>query len=143
VAPAFDDISCPAPAFQSFRYTVEHGPCPPSSDCSGFTELGASGLLRHDCVGRLPPMVYEAMVSAADRDAAIAVLTDPALIAALDLGKPPCQPPTDLFETMILVAGDRMHGNSVTGCMQPPIAAARAMLDKLVQKYLAGRCGIP
>jgi hypothetical protein len=143
-APAFDDISCPKPAtFESFRYEKGAGPCPPNSDCSAFTELQASGLLRVDCYGQVPVTVHEAMVPAADRDAVVATLTDPALVSLLDLGKPPCPPPTDVGESMTLSAGGRKHTNQVTLCQQPPIAAARGALEKLVQTYLPGRCPKP
>ncbi|HXU83984.1 MAG TPA: hypothetical protein VN914_21465 [Polyangia bacterium] len=139
--PAFDDISCPRlGAFESFVDGGGSGPCPPNSDCSWSTELQASGLLRHDCSGQFPMAVHEAMVPAAERDATIAVLTDPALVSLLDLGKPPCQPPTDVGETMTLTAGGKKHSNSVTFCQQPPIENARQALNKLVQKYLIDRC---
>ena len=139
--PAFDDISCPRPAaFESFRYTTGSGPCPPNSDCSSMSELLANGTFRHDCDGQLPVVVHETMVSAADRDAAIAVLTDPALVSLLDLGKSPCQPPTDIFEAMTLTAGGRQHTNSVTFCRDAPIEAARRALQKLLEKYLVSRC---
>jgi hypothetical protein len=141
VPPAFDDISCPkAGAFESFLYTSGSGPCPPNSDCSSFTELLALGLLRHDCSGQLPVVVHETMIPAVDRDAVIAVLTDPALVALLDQSGPPCQPPTDVFESMTLVAGGKIHKNAVTFCKQPPIETARSALNKLVQRYLISRC---
>jgi hypothetical protein len=141
VPPAFDDISCPKTgAFESFTYSKGGGLCPPSSDCSSFTELRASGLLRHDCMGQLPAVVHEAMVSASDRDAAIAALTDPALVALLDQPGPLCQPPTDVFEGMSLMAGGKVHKNSVTFCTQPPLTAAKGALSKLVAQYLAGKC---
>jgi hypothetical protein len=139
VAPAFDDISCP-PAFTSFLWTEASGPCPPNSDCSEATELLASGVLRKDCDNQLPVVVHEAMVSAADRDAAIAILSDKALVALLDQPGAPCQPPTDVFESMTLVEGGRTHKNSVTVCPNPPIASARKILDALVEKYLPNRC---
>jgi len=96
--------------------------------------------LRVDCYGQVPVVVHEATVPAADRDAAIATLTDPALVTLLDLGKPPCPSPTDIGESMTLTAGGRKHTNSVTLCPQPPIASARKTLENLVQKYLPGRC---
>jgi hypothetical protein len=144
VPPAFDDISCPKTGpFESFHYTVGGGPCPPNSDCVSSTELLASGLLRHDCNGQLPAVVHEALVPPADRDAVIPLLIDPALVALLDQSGPPCLPPTDVFETMVLMAGGVAHKNSVTLCQQPPIATARSALNKLVQRYLAGKCPKP
>jgi hypothetical protein len=141
VPPAFDDISCPrTAAFESFLYTLSGGPCPPNSDCSSSTELLASGLLRHDCMGQLPVAVHEALVPAADRDAVIAVLIDPALVALLAQSGPPCQPPTDVFEGMTLMSGGMIHKNSVTLCQQPPISSARSALQKLVAKYLPAKC---
>jgi hypothetical protein len=144
VPPAFDDISCPrTAAFESFLYTKGGGLCPPGADCSSTTELLASGLLRHDCMGQVPVVVHEATVPAADRDTAIAVLTDPALVKLLDQPGPPCQPPTDISEVMVLSAGGQPHKNSVTLCTQQPIESARSVLDKLVFRYLAGKCPKP
>ena len=144
VPPAFDDISCPkAGAFESFLYTKGGGLCPPGGDCTSTTELLASGLLRHDCMGQVPPVVHETIVPPADRDAVVAVLTDPALVALLDQPGPPCQPPTDVSEVMVLMAGGQPHKNAVTLCQQPPIVAARGALEKLVFKYLAGKCPKP
>src|SRR6185295_9760873 len=107
-------ISCPKlGAFESFHYEMGAGPCAPNSDCSRFTDLQASGLLRVDCYGQVPVVVHEATVSAADRDDVVATLTDPALVSLLDLGKIPCQPPTDVGESMTLAAGGRKHTNQV------------------------------
>jgi hypothetical protein len=141
VPPAFDDISCPkSGAFERFLYNAGGGLCPPNSDCSTSTELLASGLLRHDCMGQIPVVVHEAMVSPGDRDAVIAVVTDPALVALLDQPNPPCQPPTDVSESMALFFGGKTHKNSVTLCQQQPIVTARNALAKLVARYLAGKC---
>jgi hypothetical protein len=140
-APAFDDISCPRlGAFETFEDNLGAGPCAPNDDCSSFFELRASGLLRVDCYGQVPVVVHEVMVPAADRDATIAVLTAPALVTLLDLGKPPCPPPTDVGETMTLTAGGQRHTNSVTLCTNAPIETARQALIKLAQKYLPGAC---
>jgi hypothetical protein len=139
--PAFDDITCPRlGAFESFRHELGAGPCAPNDDCSQFTELQASGLLRVDCYGQVPVVVHEVTLPAAERDAVIATLTDPALVSLLDLGKPPCPPPTDVGETMTLTEGGRKHTNSVTLCQQQPIESARKALEKMVFKYLPGRC---
>ena len=144
VPPAFDDISCPkGAAFERFIYTAASGPCPPNSDCSTSTELLASGLLRHDCSNQVPVAVHEVMVSPLDRDDVIKVLMDPTLVALLDQPGPPCPPPTDFGETMSLFAGNTVHKNSVTLCTQTPIASAKGALNKLVFKYLAGKCPKP
>ena len=141
VPPAFDDISCPkSGGFERFLYNAGGGLCPPNSDCSTSTELLASGLLRHDCMGQVPVVVHEAMVPPGDRDSVIAVLTDPALVALLDQPNPPCQPPTDVSESMALFFGGKTHKNSVTLCQQQPIVTARNALAKLVARYLAGKC---
>ncbi|HEU5055207.1 MAG TPA: hypothetical protein VFU21_01725 [Kofleriaceae bacterium] len=81
-------------------------------------------------------VVHEAQVSQADLDAAVAVLTDPELVALLDLARPPCDPPTDVWDSMLLVDDEARHANGVTFCTDAPIAAARAALDDLVDRYL-------
>lgn len=123
-------------AFERFFLRTGAGPCPPEYDCSGSVELLADGTLRIDVDGERPVVVHEARVSTSDLAAAIPVLTDPALIALLDLGEPPCVPPTDVFEGMELTLGGVVHDNSTTTCSQPPIAAARATMRRLAETYL-------
>ncbi len=124
-----------AGAFESFRRTSSAGPCPADSDCSGFVELDADGTLLFDRFDELPVMVHEAQVTAEERDHAIDALTAAALVTLLDLGEPPCTPPSDVFESMTLEAGGSEHRNDVTFCDDPPLVAARAALDQLTQAY--------
>jgi hypothetical protein len=67
---------------------------------------------------------------------AIAVLADPALVELLDASSPPCVPPTDIFESMKLVAGGVTHQNSTTMCDNAPVKAARDLIYQLGDKYL-------
>lgn len=121
--------------FERFRRSTAGGPCRDDMDCAGFIELGADRVLLLDRTGELPVVVHEAEVSPADLADAIAVLTDRDLVALLDLGEPPCEPPTDVFEQMLLVAGGREHANSTTFCEDAPLVAARAALDDLADAY--------
>ena len=122
-------------AFESFRRSTAGGPCAPGVDCEGYVELLADGSLRVDHLGELPVQLHEATVTPAELDAAIAVLTDPALVSLLDLGRAPCEPPTDFSESMTLVEGGTTHENSVTACDHAPLAAVRATLEALVATY--------
>jgi len=125
-----------ASAFEKFLLSSAAGPCPGDSDCAGFVELHASGLLRVDKFGETPTTVHEATVMADDLAAAIVVLTDPELIALLDGASPACLPPTDVFESMELTLGGVVHENDTTTCDQAPIAAARAQMDALRTTYV-------
>jgi hypothetical protein len=127
---------------ESFRLAWSAGPCPPGGDCSGSVELLADGTLRLEtpCTGdmlcqELPAGTYEVVVSAGERDAAIAVLTDPALIAILQGAQPACQPPTDIFEGMTAVFEDAAYDNTTTTCDAAPLQAARDALTELVNAY--------
>jgi hypothetical protein len=129
---------------ESFRRAWSVGPCPPGGDCAGSVELLADGTLRLEtpCTGdmvchELPAGTYEVVVSAEEREAAIAALTDPALIAILQGGQPACQPPTDIFEGMTVVFEGATYDNTTTTCDAAPLRAARAALTELVNAYFA------
>ena len=126
----------PLGTFESYRHSTAGGLCPDDLDCAGFIELTADRVLLVDKNGELPVVVHEAEVTVAELDDALPVLTDRALIALLDLGEPPCVPPSDVFEDMTLSeGGGRQHSNSVTFCEDEPIAAARATLRALADAY--------
>ena len=128
--------AAPLGAFESFRYSTAAGLCPDDMDCVGFIELTSDRVLLVDRNGELPVVVHQAEVTVGELDEAISVLTDRALIAILDLGEPPCLPPSDVFEEMTLLeGGGRRHSNSVTFCEDAPIAAARARLRALADAY--------
>lgn len=122
--------------FRRFRRSTAGGPCPDDVDCSGYIDLRHDGRLLVDRDGELPVVVHQAQVSQADLDAAVPVLTDPALVALLDRAQPPCEPPSDIFDSMTLVEEDARYSNGVTFCTDEPIAAARAVLDDLAETYL-------
>jgi hypothetical protein len=128
--------------FESFRRAWSAGPCPPGGDCAGSVELLADGTLRLEtpCTGDmlcqdLPEGTYEVVVTDEEREAAIAVLTDPALIAILQGQQPACPAPTDVFEGMTLIFTGVAYDNATTTCDAAPLAAARAALTELVDKY--------
>jgi hypothetical protein len=122
--------------FERFRRSSAGGLCPDDTDCAGFIELAADRVLLVDRIGELPVVVHEAEVTAGELAGAIAILTDRDLVALLDLGEPPCEPPTDVFEQMLLVAGGREHSNSTTFCDDAPLVAARAVLVELADAYV-------
>ena len=131
------EVGDAGPAFESFRLWEGRGPCRPDGDCEGFIELDYQGRLRVDRFNETPVTVREATVSETDRVVAIAILTDPDLIAALDLPTPPCgEPPTDIFESMTLVVGAVTYFNTTPWCMLSPIDAARRTMDNLAATYL-------
>ncbi len=132
------DASPPPPdgEFRRFRHTFGGGPCPDDVDCSGYIDLRRDGRLLVDREGELPVVIHEAQVSAGDMEEVVAVLTDPDLVALLDLAQPPCEPPTDVYEDMTLVVDSQRHGNAVTFCDDAPIVAARAALADLADRYL-------
>lgn len=128
--------------FESFRRAWGAGPCPPGGDCAGSVALLADGTLRLEtpCTGDmmcqgLPAGTYEVVVSDEERDAAIAVLTDPALIAILQGVEPACPAPTDVFEGMTIAFTDAEYENATTTCDAAPLVAARAVLADLVNAY--------
>lgn len=120
-------------AFERFELRSAAGPCP-TDDCDGFIELQSSGLLRVEAFGEAS--VTEVEVSAEDLAAAAAVFADPALIALLDGEDPVCDPPDDIFESMLVVLDGATHDAATTDCGQPPIAAARAMAQSLRDAYV-------
>lgn len=121
--------------FERFLLSNAAGPCPPMADCDGFIELLADGLLRVEPFGEVGNPVTEVQIDMADLDAAVPVFTDPALLALLDGPDPVCDPPTDVFESMLVVIAGADHDAATTFCMQPPVAAARDMANMLRDKY--------
>jgi hypothetical protein len=130
------DSAPAAGGFESFRLTQSFGPCPPGSDCVGYIDLDKAGQLLRDQVNSPGVPVGSASVTLAELANAIAVFTDPALVKLLDASSPPCVPPTDIFETMKLVAGGVTHENSTTMCDNAPVKAARDLIYQLGNKYL-------
>lgn len=120
------------------RFTLNHsaGPCPPGADCDGFIEVLASGLLRVETFGEVGNPVKEVELSPEDLAAALPVFADPALRALLDGPDPACEPPSDIFESMVVVVDGMSHDGGTTFCDQPPIAAARDMASALSEKYV-------
>jgi len=125
-----------AGAFESFRLTQSFGPCPPDSDCVGYIDLDRAGQLLRDPLSGVGAPVGSASVTPAELASAIAIFTDPALVKLLDASSPPCVPPTDIFESMKLVAGGVTHQNSTTMCDNAPVKAARDFIYQLGDKYL-------
>lgn len=128
--------------FESFRRTWSAGPCPPGGDCSGSVELLADGTLRLEtpCTGDmtcqdLPAGTYEVVVTAEEREAAIAVLTDPTLVTILQGAEPACEPPTDISESMAVTFEGVEYENTTTTCDAAPLQAARDALTDLVNAY--------
>lgn len=127
---------------ESFRRDWGYGLCIPEADCSGYVELLADGTLRFDapcpmgmeCDSSVAGS-YQVMLSAEERDEAIAALSDDGLVALLDREDPPCTPPTDIAETMTLVTSSGSYSNTTTLCDQAAIEAARAVLDELIARY--------
>jgi hypothetical protein len=132
-APTAD--AAPLGAYESFVRSSSAGPCAEDTDCFGSTELTADRVLLVDRFGELPVVIHQAEVTPEELDAAVAVFTDRDLVALLDLGEPPCVPPSDIDEQMTLFAGGAQHSNSVTLCEDPPLEAARAALDDLAATY--------
>jgi len=130
------DADGDTPVFEQFTLFNSAGPCRDGMDCAGFIELNASGLLRVDRFGEVPEVVHEATVSSEDLAAAIPILTDADLVGLLDLGETPCEPPTDIFESMELVMDGVTHENSTTFCSDAPLVAARAAMRGLQETYI-------
>lgn len=122
-------------SFVSFKI-FRGGFCPPDIDCTGSVELLADGTLLVDRMGEMDGGIHTATVTDIDLRAAIKVLTAPGLLDVLDAGSAPCTPPTDIFESLLLVDGDGEHSESVTGCAGTEIDAARATMTSLMNKYL-------
>lgn len=121
--------------FERFKMDVAAGPCPPNSDCDGFIELLASRTLRVEPFGEVGNPVLEAEVSEEDFVAAALVFADPELTALLDGPDPVCDPPTDIFEAMLVEIDGASHDASTTFCDQPAVAAARDRANALAMKY--------
>jgi len=134
--PEVADATAAIGDFESFRRSFAAGPCPNEMDCSGFIELRADHTLLVDRDNELPVVVHEAEVTDDELLSAVAVLTDRDLVALLDLAGPPCAPPTDIFEQMVLVAGGDEHSNSTTLCDDSPLVAARASLGDLAATHV-------
>lgn len=124
------------PGFERFKLSTAAGPCPPNADCDGFVELLASGMLRVETFGDVTNEVKEVEISAGDFAAAVQVFADPDLVALLDGVDPLCDPPTDIFESMLLEIDKASHDATTTTCDQPPLAAARMMANDLRTKYV-------
>ena len=121
--------------FERFQISRAAGPCPPDGDCDGFLELLASRSLRVEPFGAPPSDIIVVEISESDFAAAVAVFADPELTALLDAPDPLCDPPTDIFESMLVELEGATHDATTTTCPQPPIAAARAMAESLAMKY--------
>lgn len=121
--------------FERFRLANAAGPCMPGGDCDGFVELLSTGMLHVEKFGEVGNPLYEAEVDPADFAAAVAVFTDPALLAVLDGPDPLCNPPTDIFESMLVEIDGASHEATTTTCDQPPLVAARMMAASLRDKY--------
>lgn len=121
--------------FERFKLDMAAGPCPPDSDCDGFIELLASRTLRVESFGEVGNPVLEAEVSEEDFMAAALVFADPELTALLDGPDPVCDPPTDIFEAMLVEIDGASHDASTTFCDQPAVAAARDRANALAMKY--------
>lgn len=127
--------AAPLGEYESFVSSIAGGPCPADTDCTGSSELTACGVLLVDRLGELPVVIHQAEVTEEEQAAAVAIFTDPALLALLDGSEPPCEGPTDVVEQMTLYAGGLQHSNAVTGCTDPPIEAARTALADLATTY--------
>ncbi len=122
--------------FNRFLTNRSAGPCPPDADCDGFIELVAPGTLRVEKFGDVADNVTEVQISADDFDAAAAVFADPELFALLSQDDIICNPPTDVFEDMLVDLDGNIADNSTTGCDNPPVAAARVKANELADKYV-------
>lgn len=121
--------------FERFKLTRAAGPCPPNMDCDGFIELLASGLLRVEPFGEQGDPVTEVEISGDDLAMAAQVFADPELIALLDAPEPLCNPPSDVFETMLVEADGMSHDADTVFCDQAPLVAARDTANALAMKY--------
>lgn len=133
---AADSTTADVSGFERFIVNNSAGPCPGNSDCDGFVELLAPGTLRVETFGDVAKDVVEVEISDEDFVAAVAVFTDPALIALLDGADPICDPPTDIFESMTVEIDGAMHDAMTTACDQAPVAAARSTADALRTEYV-------
>lgn len=121
--------------FERFRIDRAAGPCPPDTDCDGFTELLGTRLLRVSPFGEVGDPVTEVEISAEDFTAAVQVFAAPELLALLDGPDPLCNAPRDVFETMLVEVGGSSHDAETVFCDQAPLGAARDMAEMLATKY--------
>jgi len=122
--------------FNRFLLNKAAGPCPPDADCDGFIELLAPATLRVEKFGDITDDVTEVQISQDDFDAAAVVFADPELFALLAQDDIICNPPTDIFEDMLVDVDGNVASNTTTGCNNPPLAAARAKANELADKYV-------
>ena len=122
--------------FERFVLSRAAGPCAPDADCDGFTELLAPGTLRFEPFGEPGDPAVEVEISEEDFVAAAAVFADPALIELLAQKGPLCDPPTDVFESMLVQVDGVVVEHDTTTCEHPPLVAARATAEELVAKYV-------
>ncbi|MCA9634841.1 MAG: hypothetical protein KC420_02270 [Myxococcales bacterium] len=122
-------------AFERFLISSAAGPCAPGADCDGFVELLAGGTLRVERFGETESDIVVVQIAADDYDAAVQVFAAPELSALLDAPEPLCDPPTDIFESMLVVVDGVTHDATTTTCGQAPIAAARSMAQALQDEY--------
>lgn len=134
---AIDDTADAAPTsdFRRFTRVFGGGPCPEDVDCVGSIEVRQNGRLLVDRLGEFPAAVHEATITAAELDDIVEVVTDPALVALLDLHQSPCGDVADAWDEMTLLDDTVRHDNVVTFCDDAPIVAARAALDDLAAAY--------
>jgi hypothetical protein len=135
---AVDDTPDAAPpaSFRRFTRVFGGGLCPADTDCTGSIEVRQNGSLLVDRLGEFPAVVHQATISAAELDQVVAIVTDPELVALLDLRHPPCPEVADAWDQMTLFEDDARHDNVVTFCDDDPIVAARAALDELAAAHV-------
>ncbi len=129
------DAAPPPADFRRFTRTFGGGPCPADEDCTGFIEVRQTGRLLLDRIGELPVVVHQATITAVELDQVVTVVTDPDLVALLDLGHSPCAEVADAWDQMTLLDDGARHDNVVTFCDDAPIVAARTALDDLSAAY--------
>lgn len=124
-----------APDLERFRISRAAGPCPPDADCDGFIEVEAPNKLRVEKFGDVGNPLNEAELTDFEFSVAVSVFADPELLALLDGPEPLCDPPTDIFESMISVVDGATHEATTTACDQAPLADAREFAQALVDTY--------
>jgi len=128
-------VDATLPAFERFRRTIAYGPCPPEGDCDGFVAVTADGSLNINLDDDPTNMIYEAVLTDREMKTIIQVVTAPALLELLDNEVPPCDPPTDIVETMTVVVDGSEFSNMTTSCENQPLMATRALVDSLIANY--------
>jgi hypothetical protein len=122
-------------AFRSAKVSRRFFLCPATLDCESFIELSGDGTLRVDRENDLSHTISSAQLSDADREAALAVLTDPDLFSLLQ-APPGCPFIPDTAVEMWLEIGDVTVVASIAQCTQAPIVAADEMMRTLQKRYL-------